>query len=133
MDRMRSGPRLTEEQWDLEKVALTTRKLVGKHKLAWDPQIVVPSDDGLADAVFEAGLELAKEIGAYSRSTERVISFESGEIEEGMRRMPQSLVMGEGKDLRMLYARRIEDDRLPLVWAGNPGAPTPERLFLPTV
>jgi len=39
----------------------------------------------LVDAVFEAGLELAKEIGAYSRSTERVISFESGEIEEGMR------------------------------------------------
>ena len=133
MDRMRTGPRVTEEQWDLDMVALTTRKLVSQRKLTWDPQVIVPADDELADAVFAAGLELAKQLGAYSRSTERVIRFEPGEIEEGMRRVPQTLTMGEGKDVRTLYARCIEDDRLPLVWGGNPGAPTPERLFLPTV
>ena len=41
--------------------------------------------------------------------------------------------MGEGKDARELYARRIMDDRLPMIWAGNPGAPTPEELFMPCV
>jgi methylamine--corrinoid protein Co-methyltransferase len=41
--------------------------------------------------------------------------------------------MGEGKDARTLYARKIQDERLPLVWAGNPGVPTPEDIFQPMV
>jgi methylamine--corrinoid protein Co-methyltransferase len=41
--------------------------------------------------------------------------------------------MGEGKDSRTLFAREICDPRPPLVWAGNPGVPTPEELFLPMV
>ena len=133
MDRATTGPYITEEDWDLNKVAMTTRRLVENHGLEWDRENVVPDDPGLADAVFEAGLELACELGAYSRSTERIIQFESGELEEGLRRMPQTLVMGEGKDARTLDSREIMDDRLPIVWAGNPGAPTPEELFLPCV
>ena len=39
------------------------------------------------------------------------------------------LEMGEGADVRTLFARQIMDARPPLVWAGNPGAPTPEELF----
>ncbi|GAB4454035.1 MAG: monomethylamine methyltransferase MtmB [Anaerolineae bacterium] len=133
MDRARSGPYIKEEDWDLQKVAMATRRLVKKYKLKWDPEVIVTADPGLADTIFEAGLELAKEIGAYSRSSERIIEFEPGELEEGMRLAPQTLVMGEGKDARTLYARKIMDERLPLVWAGNPGAPTPEELFLPSV
>ncbi len=133
IDRANSGPYCTEENWDLEHVAMTTMKIVEKYKLAWDPQEVVTDDPGLADAVFEAGLELARTIGSYSRSTERIIEFEPGELELGMRLMPQELVMGEGKDARTLYARKIMDERLPLIWAGNPGAPHPEELFGPAV
>ena len=133
MDRARSGPYITEEDWDLKKVAMTTRKLVRKNKLKWDPETIVTDDPGLADTIFEAGLELAKTIGVYSRTTERIIEFDPAELEEGLRRMPQTLVMGEGKDARTLYARKIMDDRLPLVWAGTPGTPIPEELFLPSV
>ncbi|MFW5941678.1 MAG: monomethylamine:corrinoid methyltransferase [Chloroflexota bacterium] len=133
IDRANSGPYIEEENWDLEKVAMTTMKLVEKYNLTWDPECVIADDPGLADAIFDAGLELAQTIGAYSRSTERIIEFEPGELEEGMRLMPQTLVMGEGKDARTLYARQIMDERLPLVWAGNPGAPHPEELFKPAV
>ncbi|MFW6070632.1 MAG: monomethylamine:corrinoid methyltransferase, partial [bacterium] len=118
IDRANSGPYIEEENWDLEKVAMTTMKLVEKYNLTWDPECVIADDPGLADAIFDAGLELAQTIGAYSRSTERIIEFEPGELEEGMRLMPQTLVMGEGKDARTLYARKIMDERLPLVWAG---------------
>ncbi|NLH08044.1 MAG: monomethylamine:corrinoid methyltransferase [Chloroflexi bacterium] len=133
LDRANEGPYISEESWDLEKVAMTTARLVRKYKLSWDPECIIPDDPALADAVFEAGFELAKEIGCYSRTTERIILFDEAELEEGLRRMPQTLVMGEGKDARTLYARRIMDDRLPLVWAGNPGTPYPEDLFLPSV
>ena len=75
---------------------------------------MVPSDPALADAVFEAGLKLVQEIGGYSRTTERIIEFETGELETGLRAMPQQLEMGEGKDVRTLVARRITDDRPPI-------------------
>jgi methylamine--corrinoid protein Co-methyltransferase len=133
LDRANNGPFITEDNWDLEKVAMTTAKLVKKYKLTWDPEEIITDDTGLADAIFEAGFELAKEIGCYSRTTERMIEFEPGELEEGLRRMPQTLIMGEGKDARTLYPRNILDDRLPLIWAGNPGAPYPEHLFMPSV
>ena len=92
-----------------------------------------PTIPALADAIFAAGLELAQSIGVYARSTERIIEFDADELAEGLRRMPQTIVMGEGKDARTLYARRILDERLPLIWAGTPGTPIPEELFLPSV
>ena len=133
MDRARSGPYITEEDWDLKKVAMTTRKLVRKYELKWDQEQIITDDPALADAIFAAGLELAQSIGVYARSTERIIEFDADELAEGLRRMPQTIVMGEGKDARTLYARRILDERLPLIWAGTPGTPIPEELFLPSV
>jgi len=133
LDRARSGPYMSEEDWDLKKVALTTRKLVRKYDLRWSPEEIVTNDPELADAIFAAGLELAQAIGVYSRSTERIIEFDEAELLEGLRRMPQTLIMGEGKDARTLYARQIMDERRPLVWAGTPGTPIPEELFLPSV
>jgi methylamine--corrinoid protein Co-methyltransferase len=133
LDRGNQGEYLPEENWDLEKVSLTTRRLVRKYKLAWDPDQVIPHDPGLADAVFAAGFELACELGIYNRTNERIVLFDRSELEQGLRRMPQSLVMGEGKDARTLFSRKIMDERPPMVWAGNPGAPTPEELFLPMV
>lgn len=133
LDRAESGPYLSEEDWDLEKVSLTTRRLTRKYKLTWDPQQVTPDDPGLADAVFAAGLELAEELGAYDRTTNRVLRFERAELEAGLSRMKQTLTMGEGKDIRTLFARRVMDTRPPIIWAGNPGAPTPEAYFLANV
>jgi methylamine---corrinoid protein Co-methyltransferase len=133
IERTKTGEYISEEDWDLEKVALTTRKLVRKHKLAWDPNLVLTDDPGLADGIFAAGLELAIEIGAYSRNTERIVKFDRGELEQGLKQMPQTLEMGKGKDTRTLFARKIMDERPPLVWAGNPGAPHPEDLFLSSV
>ncbi len=133
LDRANNGPYLAEEEWDLEQVAMTTQSLVQKYDLDWDPNRIVTDDPGLADAVFDAGLELAVEIGGYSRTTERIIEFTQRELEAGMRNMPQKLILGTGKDSRTLFPRKIEDERPPVIWAGNPGAPHPEELFLPSV
>ncbi|MGE5139774.1 MAG: monomethylamine:corrinoid methyltransferase [Rudaea sp.] len=129
IDRSLSGPYMTEEDWDLEQVALTARALVRRYHLEWDREEIVTADPDLADNVFQAGLEMAIELGSYCRSTERVIKFSQDEIECGLRSMKQTLVMGEGKDRRVLYARRIGDERDPLFFGGNPGCPTPERFF----
>jgi len=133
LDRSQNGPYLSEENWDLEKVSATTRQIVDKFELSWDKNQIIPDDPGLADRVFNAGFELACLLGLYNRTSERNLNFSRKELEEGLDNSQQALVMGEGSDQRILFPRKIMDDRPPLVWAGNPGAPTPEALFLPTV
>jgi methylamine--corrinoid protein Co-methyltransferase len=133
LDRANDGPYLSEEDWDLDKVAATTKRLVRKHRLEWNREQIVLDDPAFIDAVYQAGYELAVELGAYCRSTERIIPLSKDEIDSGIRNQPQSLVMGAGKDARTLYARRLGDERPPLFFGGTPGTPIPERLFLPNV
>src|SRR5690606_40645084 len=60
LDRANEGPYISEESWDLEKVAMTTARLVRKYKLSWDPECIITDDPALADAVFEAGFEIGR-------------------------------------------------------------------------
>ena len=130
LDRSNSGPYFDEESWDLDKVTMTTFQIVDKYKLTWNREQIVTDDPGLADTIFEAGLELAKTLGVYNRDTKRVITFTEKEIEDGLRTMPQKMVLGEGKDQRVMVPRGIMDENPPVFWAGNAGAPIPERFYL---
>lgn len=133
LDRANSGPYISEENWDLEKVAMTARRLVKKYKVEYDPNEVVTSDPAIADAIYQAGYEMAVELGAYSRSTERIIEISQDEIDAGIHNMKKTLVMGEGKDARTMHARILDDDLPPLFFGGSPGTPVPERYFLANV
>ena len=133
IDRARTGPPVSKDDWDFEHIVLPVKRLVKQYQLTWDPSVIVPNDPGLVDRIFAAALELAVTSGVYAISTGRVIRFSREELESGLASMPQQLLMGEGADVCTLYARRIGDERFPLVWAGNPGVPTPEEIFLPMV
>ena len=133
LDRANTGPYLSEENWDLEKVAMTARRLVKKYKVEYDPNEIVTSDPAIADAIYQAGYEMAVELGAYSRSTERIIEISQDEIDAGIHNMKKTLVMGEGKDARTLHARTLDDELPPLFFGGSPGTPVPERYFLANV
>jgi methylamine--corrinoid protein Co-methyltransferase len=133
LDRAKAGPLVSKTDWDMEHIVLPVRRLVKKYRLEWDKQQVIPENDNLIDRLFQAGMELAVSSGIYCIATGRVIQFSQQEISEGIERVPKTLQMGAGKDERDLFARKVMDERPPLVWAGNPGAPTPEELFLPSV
>lgn len=133
LERANTGEYITEENWDLEKVVATARRLVKKYALQWDRSQVVTDDPSLADAIYQAGYEMAVELGVYCRSTERIIPLTQAEIDAGIAQAPQTLVMGEGKDARRLYARKLGDERHPLFFGGPPGNPIPQHLLLPNV
>jgi methylamine---corrinoid protein Co-methyltransferase len=133
IERFNTGEPTAKDDWDFDAIVLPVRRLVKKYHLAWDPGQVIPNDPDLADRVFQAACELVYQAGCYSTSTGRRLAFEPGEIEAGMSAAPKTLEMGEGAQARTLYARGIIDERAPLVWAGNPGCPTPEAIFLPYV
>lgn len=124
---------LEKSDWDLEHVVLPVRRLVGEYELTWDKQTAILLDSSMVDRLFAAGLELAEMSGVYCISTGRVIRFSQDEIITAMYRAPRRLRMGTGEDARWLFAREVEDKRPPIIWAGNPGAPTPEEIFLPCV
>jgi methylamine--corrinoid protein Co-methyltransferase len=133
LDRAKNGPLVSKPNWDMDHIVLPVRKLVSKYQLAWDKKQAIPEDEDLINRLFQAGMELAISTGVYCVSTGRVIQFSQPEINEGIKRMPLTLQMGEGEDVRELYARKVRDSRPPIIWAGNPGAPTPEELFVPCV
>jgi len=133
VDRSKTGQQVKKSDWDMDHVVLPVKQLVKKYDLTWDKTTVIPNDPALVDRIFLAAMELAATSGVFCANTERVIRFNRSELETGLLRSNRSLQMGVGKDARTLYPRRIMDDRLPLVWAGNPGVPTPEELFQPMV
>ena len=133
LDRTKTGGSIKKEDWDFNHVLLPAKELVEKYTLEWDAQQVIPDNPDLADRVFQAAMDLAAGSGIYCISTGRVIQFSRAELETGLHEMPQELVMGEGGDARLIFARQVMDPQPPIIWGGNPGAPTPEEIFLPCV
>lgn len=135
--RSQTGKKISKEDWDIEYVVETVMELVDDFDLAdWNRSYneqIIPEDEELFTNIFEAAKKLILEIGMYNLSTQRQILFTEDEIEESIKNMKTSLVMGEGKDAVTLVARGIEDEREPIIWAGNPGCPTPERLYYPII
>lgn len=131
--RGKTGPAVEKDDWDLDYIIDGVRDLVEDYDFSWDKQVIIPNDEKLLDDMFEAAKKLIVDLGIYNMSTKRIIHFEKEEIEEGLRNMKTELVMGEGKDAVTLKARKIEDESLPVVWAGNPGCPTPESLYYPII
>jgi methylamine--corrinoid protein Co-methyltransferase len=128
--RSRNGEALDKESFDLDRVAIATAELVEKYELTWDREVLLPyGDDDLLRRFYSAGRELLISSGVYNLSTGRVIRFTENEIDEAAANQRQSLTMGQGQDAFTLYARKPEDTRKPGVFGGNPGCPTPERIF----
>jgi len=132
-ERSYTGPRLGKDDWDIERIVMGVQAKVEEYRLAWDRQEVIPRDGELLASLFKAARALIVDTGVYNMSTGRVIRFTGEEVDAGNAGMRKSLVMGEGKDAYTLVARGIEDPRAPAIWAGNPGCPTPESLFLPII
>ncbi len=131
-ERMYTGESVTKNDWDF-RIIEKVQALVEKYSLSWDKNLICPDDGNLADRIYQAGKELIEDIGVYALSEGRVIHLTKEEIEDGIRGMNQSITMGEGKDSCILFPREIMDSRAPIVWAGNPGVPTPERIFKDSV
>jgi len=127
--RSRSGKFMREVEFDLF-LAKRTRELLKEYDIKFDPGTVCPADDDLADRVFQAGLQLLVDVGAYHLDTQRVIRFSRSEILEALRQAPSTLYLGEGKDMVIATHRDIEDPNPPLNLTGPAGQPCSEDNYL---
>jgi methylamine--corrinoid protein Co-methyltransferase len=128
--RSRTGQFMKEVEFDL-MLAKRTNELVKEFNIPFNANLVCPADDDLADRVFEAGLQLFVDIGAYHLDTQRVLKFTRQEILDALRLAPDTLYLGEGRDMVIARHRGIEDPNPSLNLTGPAGQPCSEEYYLP--
>ena len=121
MEKALEGHPISENDYQLRRYAPAVKEKVREYGIKFDPDAPVPSDDSLADDLFEAGLELLVDVGAYCMSTNRVISFSESEVKEGLRNAPSKVFFGEGRDRKAMTPRKPEDRSPPWCLLGAAG------------
>jgi len=130
--RSEQGPYIKENDFDMKLYKVTSR-LVKEYGIKFNREQPVVGDDGMANAMFEAGMKLALEMGMMCVSTSRIIQFTEEELKLALRTTPREMVLGTGRDARIMRARTFNDGYPMVVCGGCPGTPLPEELFLPVM
>lgn len=134
IERASTGKICSEKDFDLKIFTVKLRDVIRKYGVSYDPDIPVPSDPGLADSVFKAAFEFFCDVGAYCIDTQRIISFDEGEVKERLRTAPSQVTLGEGLDRKTLTPRRPEDPTPPWCFLGAAGvAVSSDDIFLKLV
>ena len=116
--RAENGPKVEGKEVDLRHVSLKIMELQKEHDIHYDPDILVPSDNGLADSVWQAAMELLLHSGVYYNQTGRVMKFTEEEIKEELGNAPSRITLGEGEDTVTIKNRTVEDSEPPFVFGG---------------
>ncbi|MFX0055003.1 MAG: monomethylamine:corrinoid methyltransferase [Candidatus Hermodarchaeota archaeon] len=119
--RALDGKPLIEKEYDMRVFSPRVRELVKEYGISYDPDVLVPSDDGLADAVFKAAFDLICNVGVYCKDTERIIAFEEKEVRSELKTSFDHAVLGEGMEQRTLLPRKPESKEKPWIFAGAGG------------
>ena len=128
--RADSGEPMKEGDYD-KRMGRKALELSKQYGIRYQPDSVVPEDDGLADRVYQAAVSLFLDLGVYCTDTQRVIRFSGEELQWALERVPRELQYGREKDRVTLFPRKIEDKRRPLCFFSAVGAPVTEETFLP--
>ena len=98
--RAETGPIVDEGQFDKRILPRKIQELTKEFNVKYNPNESVPTDDDLANRVFEAGKKLLLDVGIYCTDTNRIIRFTEDEITEAIKSVPSKITVGRGK-----YAR----------------------------
>jgi len=123
--RSEAGPYIKESDFDM-KITRRIPELIQEYGLTYDPNVLVPADDDLANRLFQAGMDLFLEMGVYNMSTQRRILFSKDEIEEALALIPRSFTVGTGKDAVVMRHRGVESEIPCLIHSGPTGTPCSE-------
>jgi methylamine---corrinoid protein Co-methyltransferase len=131
LHRAETGPMIEEKDFERKLIAPTVKRVVEEYGIKFDGSVAVPSDDDLADRVFQAGLDLAAEVGFFCQDTSRQIIYSREELLDGIRHCPEEVIMGAGNDSVVAKARQPDDDQRVVVAGGAYGVPVPEDMYIP--
>ena len=130
--RSESGPFLKEKDFD-RKVGALAAEMVKKHNIKFNPEEVIPSDDSMADRLWEAAIEFFLELGIYCRDTSRLMQFTREELEYRLKYAPASVTYGTGREMRTMKHRTVEDSLPPFCVNTPVGCTVAEERFVQMV
>ncbi len=111
LERAHTGEYCSPKDWDIKRIGGTVRKMLKAYKLekVCDPANPVNTDLDLADQFYQAGYELALELGYWCEDTERIIKVTQGELENALKFAPSEIFFGQGREGTLVKARTPED------------------------
>ncbi len=135
LDRAHSGPVCEPKDWDVRVIPGKVREKLKEHGLegTCNRENPVNTDDGLADKYWEAGFELAVDLGMICLDTRRVIKFTEEELKDVIREAPREFVLGKGEDRVTIKKRVLEDRNIPSTCLGAMGIQVSNEIFIPLV
>lgn len=113
LDRAKTGPLMDEEDFLPRLFTPTLKKLIKRYEIKYDRENPCPTDDAMADRVWQAAWDLVREVGYYNTDTHRIIQVTDEEIREALYMANDQYLVGGGKDARMFKHRQVEDTEPP--------------------
>lgn len=132
IEKAYKGPIIPMKEWDTKIIPKTIKGILKKYDLkgTLDMENPINTDPELADKYFEAGWELALELGLYCEDTERVIHVDEEDLFRMLRNYPKELILGSGQDEVVMKPRKPEDPYEPLL-AASLGIVCSEENYVP--
>ncbi len=128
--RAESGEILKEADFD-KKLGKKALALMKQYEIRYHPESVIPLDDGLADRVYQAAVDLFLDLGVYCTDTQRVMRFTKEELQWALENVPRDVQYGREEETVSVYPRKVEDPRDPICFFSAVGTPVTEEMFLP--
>lgn len=124
-----------EKEWDVKVIPTKITEKLKEYGLegTCTPENPVNTDDDLADEFWQAGFDLAVDVGMLCRETERVIKFTEDELKEALRSARSEVNFGKGEDRVIFRARKPEDRKTPTARFGPCGIAFDENLVIPVI
>jgi len=129
--RAEQGPLLEEKDFEIKIVAPTAKKLTNEYCIQREEGVIIPSDNDLADRLYQAGFDFAVEVGMFCVNSSRRIMWTAEEYTDILRKCPKKATLGSGKDAVDVHSRTPEDDTPLMIIGGAYGIEVPEDIFVP--
>jgi len=117
--RTLEGPVMSEKEFDMKVLIPNIKQVVEEYGIRYKRSTPCPSDDGSADNLFQAGVELLTRTGVYCQDTQRVIGFTNKEIYQAIANATGKCFAGQGKDAGVLCMRKPDQNKLPWFHMGS--------------
>lgn len=120
--RSREGEYCSPRDWDLKRIPQGVKKMLKKYDLqkSVDKENPVNTDMELADRFFQAGYELALELGMFNEARDRIIRISEDELKSTLKLAPSEVELGFGADKRVLKTR-TPSDPTPMLFGSSLG------------
>lgn len=127
-ERMLKGPIMSEKDFDMKIFIPRLKNVVKNSGIQYNRETPVPSEDEMADHLYEAAVDFLSQVGVYCQDTNRIIQFTQAEILEAVREAPGKCFAGEGKEAGVFGMREPDDRKVPWLHVGSGIVTTSEEM-----